>query len=150
MSPTLFNLVLNKALEGYQGSVPYGESKLSYLAFADDLAIFGGTPKELQERLATWNSDYGLEINPSKCRCAHMKISKKKHTHYIAVKSEIHVGGVKIPNLNSDESYKYLGIQIKANGTRLCRLDWTVELDRIGKSLLKHRNIKGVLTIKLL
>ena len=95
------------------------------MAFADDLAILANTEYELQEKLNNLPSEqparlktFGLEINPNKCKCVHLKINKKLKTHYVATKPEIVVDGVRIPNLNADENYKYLGISITPDGKR--------------------------------
>ena len=41
----MFNLVLDKALKGFYGTVPYGEGSLNYLTFADDLVVFANSSK---------------------------------------------------------------------------------------------------------
>ena len=153
MSPTLFNLVLNEALRGLAGGIQYGESKLNYLAFADDIVVLANSPKELQEQLTNLYKRlkaFGLEINPDKCKCAHIQTCKKLHTYFIAVKPEITINNSKIPNLNSDETYKYLGIEVKANGVRKCKTEWDVELERIGKSYLKSYQKMEVLRTHLI
>ena len=43
-------------------------------------------------------------------------------------------GGSVILNMNSDGSFKYLGINVKACGKRVCKIDWSTEMDRIGRS----------------
>lgn len=92
MSPTLFNLVLNEALRNFTGGVQYGQRNLPYLAFADDLVILANDPKELQEQLNHLNrrlTTFGLEINPDKCKCAHIQVNRKIKTYCVAVKPRI-------------------------------------------------------------
>ena len=146
MSPTLFNLILDAALNGLQRTVKYENSNLNYVAFADDLVILANTEYELQEKLNQLHTSmkiFGLEINPKKCKCVHLKINRKVKTHYVATKPEIVVDGVRIPNLNADENYKYVGISITPDGIRLCKKTYTRELKLIERCKLKtHQNMK--------
>ena len=47
-------------------------------------------------------------------------------------------GGSVILNMNSDGSYKYLGINVKACGKRVCPR-WTVSADRLSRRIIKWR-----------
>ena len=91
---------------------------------------------------------FGLEINPKKCKCVHLKINRKVKTYYIATK--IVVDGVMIPNLNADENYKYLGISITPDGIRLCKKTYTRELKFIERCKLKTHQKMEVLHQHLL
>merc|ERR1719376_204665 len=51
-----------------------------------------------------------------------LKFSARDHTYYIAMDPIIKLNETRIPNMNSDGAYKYLGINVKANGKRLCRM----------------------------
>ena len=145
LSPTLLNLVLNAALKKFKGEIAYGNSKLNYLAFADVIMantvqeLFGGKLNVLYKRLST----FGLEINPSKC--VHVKVNRIVKTHYVAMDPQIKVNNEIVPNLSSEETYKYLGIEISPDGSRLWKMNWKIQLERIGKSHLKtHQKLEAL------
>ena len=89
----------------HEKTVKYGSSNLNYIAYADDQVILAKTEYKLQEKLNNLHTSmktFGLEINPKKCKCVHLKINRKVKTYYIATK--IVVDGERIPNLNANEN----------------------------------------------
>ncbi len=59
LSGYLFNMVVDWALEQLDSSIGtnVGETKISNLAYADDVVLFCSTPRELQQQLDTFCSN---------------------------------------------------------------------------------------------
>lgn len=116
LSPLLFNVVMDdiikktkeKTTKLYVGHNKLQPVRVSVCAFADDVAIFAKSEKDLQENLNRWK----VELEKW-----NMKINAKKTKVLVAGKNQKRCE-VKIDNTNIDQvqTFKYLGVKINNNG----------------------------------
>ena len=119
LSPLLFLLVMQVALDGLESTCPNygyttaaGEQRHFLKCFADDLTIITKSPKQLQlavdklQQIVEW---LGMEIKPSKCRSFAMT---KGHYRKISVV----IGNQTILNVE-DAPSKFLGMQLSLTQT---------------------------------
>ena len=115
--------------------------KLSAIAFADDVVLLARTPKGLAMQLATYEEQLakmGLVVNAAKCASLHIRWGggrggqKWKCSSGSIFRAR---DGKEIPALTVSQTYKYLGVQIGAEGTRVLGWptkyqDWCADLLR--------------------
>ena len=129
LSPFLFNLVLDEALEKIAAS-PFGVTlgndddspvRVSVLAFADDLVLMAETRDGLQALVDDVTQSLkagGLVVNPNKCRSLSLKVDRKAKSWFVASQSAVSVDDEEVTVLSPADSYKYLGILVGADGRR--------------------------------
>ena len=129
LSPFLFNLVLDEALEkiaaspigvalGNEGDSPV---RVSVLAFADDLVLMAETRDGLQALIDEVTQSLkagGLVVNPDKCRSLTVKVDRAAKSWFVASQSTVTVDNEEITVLSPADSYEYLGILVGADGRR--------------------------------
>ena len=128
LSPLLFITLMNsiskqcrkmKALN--VGMLKLSPIKLYMLSFADDLVIFGKTQQELEQNMNILNRELsrrGMTINSKKTKT--MVISREYKQHSIKIGDD---------TLEQVDTYKYLGVMIKSNGSQKEEIN-----HRIGKA----------------
>ena len=92
MSPILFNSVIDYATSKMADhnaiSINNDLGKIKYMAFADDLVIFGKDQDSLQDQLNIVMKglrDCGLDINESKCAAMNLIIHQKKDVDMLSI-----------------------------------------------------------------
>jgi len=100
---------LKASKKGY--SMSKQGATISHLWFMDDCKVYGKNDKELKSLMdivATEAAKTGMEFGLNKCATLHMRRGKpqKASTEEMQLES-----GEAIPNLKTDEEYKYLGMQ---------------------------------------
>ncbi|CAK9834605.1 Retrovirus-related Pol polyprotein from type-2 retrotransposable element R2DM [Anthophora retusa] len=115
LSPLLFNLVLDPIIaridETTEG-VKLGDSKVSILAFADDLALLAKDKKEAQTQVTAiheYLTKLGMKVSIDKC-LSFQVIHKNKTWHLVDPK--IRMGRVAVPYADPETAFKYLGINM--------------------------------------
>ena len=129
LSPILFNLVLDEALENI-ATTPIGVTldndddspvRVPVLAFADDLVLMDETRDRLQALMDEVTQSFkagGLIVNPDKCRSLTMKVDRAAKSWFVASQATVKVDNEEITVLGPEDSYKYLGILVGADGRR--------------------------------
>ena len=113
LSPTIFGLYVNDLLKNVQNldlGVLHGESKISVLAYADDIALIAETERDLQTMMDTlrdYCSKWRLLVNSNKTQVMHFRKVNKQETNF-----EFKYGEERILTTNS---YRYLGLQLNFN-----------------------------------
>ena len=152
LSPILFNLtlevlmraVVEKAKENIQSrlnEIPatiYGVP-ISILAYADDLVLVSRSVKGLQmllDKAGLAATILGLIFKPTKC--ATLTLNCKGGTKVI--NEDYFVQGKKLPSLNREEPYRYLGVPVgieveQHEANEICE-NLVTDLDKIENSLL--------------
>ena len=114
LSPMLFNIFINDVGDTFsENDVPVlHNSKVSHLLYADDLLLLSTTAEGLQHNITKVHNfckQWGLSINIDKTKI--IVFSKSGRT--CADRFNFIVGQT---NLECVNSYKYLGVEISANG----------------------------------
>ena len=121
LSPILFNLsielilrmVKKKASKLKSGACVYHGSTISCLAYADDLVIIARSRHALQKLLDEASDGatiLGFSYRPDKCASISLVTDGKR-----TVRTEVNeflVQGTRVPPLENEESYRYLGVPI--------------------------------------
>lgn len=129
LSPLLFNAVIDEALvkakkdfpsTGYRFSDRETETRVSSIAFADDLVLVASNEITLQalvDNVLTTLAEAGLCPNPAKCATLRIGIDKKKKCWFNARRlPSLQVGGEGVAFVDSEQAYKYLGLQFAGFG----------------------------------
>ena len=116
LSPILFITLMNSISRKCNqmralnvGMLKLAPVKITMLSFADDLVVFGKTQEDLEHNVNMLNREItqrGMKINLNKTKT--MIISREPKPHTIRVEGEA---------LEQVDSYKYLGVMIKSNGS---------------------------------
>jgi hypothetical protein len=116
LSPLLFNLCLEPLIENISkktsGIKINNESSIPVLAFADDMVLLGEDEREAQSQvneLHRYLESLGMKISIEKSQT--FQVVAKKDTWFIK-NPEIKIGSNKIPEINPEEAFKYLGAKI--------------------------------------
>ena len=122
----LFNMIIDWALSDLDPAVSadLAESKLSSLAYADDVFHSSSTPRGLQSQLNILCKHLGessLQIRAgADGKSASLRISIDGRDKYIVDPTEyLTIANEKVPTLTASASYKYLGIIISSLGAKL-------------------------------
>ena len=121
LSSTLFNLVLEMALSKISDKlgIKYEGIRLFYMAFADDLVLLSRSLKanqHLVDEVVEELGHVGLELHPAKCKSLSLRADPKRKTTFVDKDEKITINGVEIPSLDTDDTYKYLGIKVGSRG----------------------------------
>ena len=114
LSPLLFNIVLDFAIgkvEALQCGFPVAKDKIGALAYADDVAIFANSERQLQCSLDIFIkalAEIGLTISSTKTYI--FQVEPHKRT-WISRPANIRVGEVQLRQIEVEEPFKYLGVQ---------------------------------------
>ena len=123
LSCWLFNIVIDWSLTALNPAVGVSlqSEVLSHLAFADDLCLPASTRGGLQTQIDAVSAhlrDSGLNLNAAKCATISVCVTPgRTKTWYCSKARQFTVAGESIPSLDVSESYRYLGLQIRATGT---------------------------------
>lgn len=117
LSPFLFNITLDWVLSELSPApgIKVGNDKISYIAYADDVALLASTISGMQEqldRLTRAGRAVGLELGPAKCATVSIKGDKKRKKWYVDARHKFRIGEENIKALQPTETYKYLGLEI--------------------------------------
>ena len=88
--------------------------RLGCLTFADDMAVFGDSPSDLQEILDKCQEFYdrvGMKTNADKSRTFSLQSDKRGHS-WTLTGEQYQMGGVPIPNMETLDHTRYLGLQV--------------------------------------
>ena len=122
LSPILFNAVLDEAFSALEDLGPKMEGiRVSALGLADDAIIATETGKALQHQVDIFLTEVGktgLRPNARKCSTLSIKIDGKKERWVVDKNSNIEIEGEEVPSMGPEGVYKYLGINIGAQGRR--------------------------------
>ena len=121
LSCILFNLVVDWALDALDSNIGFklGEQLLSHLAFADDVVLMSETQAGLQRQIDAFSGHLaksGLLMNAAKCATLNITALPAQKSWVCNQTSSLRLGGVLIPALSVNETYKYLGLQVSATG----------------------------------
>ncbi|KYB24671.1 Retrovirus-related Pol polyprotein from type-2 retrotransposable element R2DM-like Protein [Tribolium castaneum] len=126
LSPLLFNLVLDRALKRLSTDVGFrltDATKVTALAFADDVVLCATTAKGLQTNLDVLEAELrlaGLLLNPNKCQALSLVASGRDHKVKLVTKPTFRVGQNTIHQVDASSIWKYLGIQFRGSGMCGC------------------------------
>lgn len=158
LSPILFNLFINSILDDMQGvPVPGLADPLAGLLFADDVAVLGEQPEQLNgnlARLGAWADKWSMTVNHGKCgvmlfghpsrhgKGRMLSSDVKRARKAAALPGLWKVQGASIPYVTK---YKYLGVLIDCDLTlsehvkeRAARAENAL---RAARPILSHRFI---------
>ncbi|XP_043661747.1 uncharacterized protein LOC122625746 [Drosophila teissieri] len=117
-SPILFNIAIERVLRKVKtvnaGYLLYG-SRISTLAYADDLVLIASSPEEMRSLLRAADDaaiEAGLHFNPGKCATLHLTGKKSSRR---PVQTGFLVRGTPIPAMTEGDAYEYLGIPVGLN-----------------------------------
>ena len=118
LSPYLFNICLDWALSGLSSDVgaELGGHRLTYLAFADDVALLANTRVGLQRNLDSLSGEarrIGLSLGVRKCATLGILANKKRKT-WAQDSKRFTLNESRIKSLTPGTFYKYLGIKLGA------------------------------------
>ena len=114
LSPVLFNIFINDIGDDLlENNVPIlNDHKISHLLYADDLLLLSTSENELQRNITMINefcNKWGISVNADKSKVMMFsKSGRMSKDQYIFT-----VGRAILENVNQ---YKYLGVNIPANG----------------------------------
>ena len=143
MSPALFNSIIDYVTDNMPGSINLqGNSTISHMEFADDLVLFAKDDVMMQyqvDHVLFRLAQCGLNVNKSKCATLNIIINPKKKQWICNPYSFISIDNSTIKELNIEDTYRYLGINIGAldNKNNSINDDLTSKLLAISKSTLK-------------
>ena len=120
LSPLLFALFLND-LNNYISTssvgVKIGEDSIHSLLYADDLVLIARDPVDLQSQLNALQqfiNSLKMEVNISKTKIMVLKNKKRKSRAKPGNEFKWYLGNIQVKEC---ESYKYLGVTFKSNGS---------------------------------
>ena len=127
LSGYLFNMIIDWALSDLDPAIgaDLAESKLSSLAYADDVVLFSSTPRGLQSQLDTFCKhlgESGLQLSAGadgKSASLRISIDGRKKKYIVDPTEFLTIANEKVPTLTASASYKYLGINISSLGAKL-------------------------------
>ncbi len=113
LSPTLFNLYINELINDIKQldlGVPYGNSKVDILAYADDLVLMAENEEDLQSMITclhTYCRKWRLSVNTNKTQIMHFRKRGQPETDY----------QFKYANqtISKTDTYRYLGFNLNSN-----------------------------------
>jgi hypothetical protein len=154
LSPALFNLAVDELLAGIPPEVGFGieGSRVSCLAFADDLVIITSSKVGMQETLDALQrtaADLGLSFNPTKSSILSLIPDGKAKKMKVADGMSFQLAGEVLPHVSSVSSWRYLGITFDPRGLSTVELDVAVALGRLTKAPLKPQQRLVVLRTHL-
>ena len=115
LSSYLFNFVMDLALERLDealGAIYDEESRICFMAFADDLVLIGKDPKSLQtllDQLSDALRPSGLTFGLLKCASLTVKIQPKSRVSYVK-DHKYNIGGALLRAMGPTDTYDYLGL----------------------------------------
>ena len=126
MSAYVFNAVIDWALSELDPSisVKLGDERISYLAYADDIALMATTPEGLQTQLDKFAASLaksGLSISTGqggKSASLRIDIDGEAKKWVVNPTPFLNIDNSEIPALNVVNTYKYFGIDVSALGSR--------------------------------
>ena len=156
LSPTLFNIFINTLAVKLSPSpgLKLGKQNVPLLMYCDDIGLLTNSAKGLQDSIdqsAEVANDLNLKFNPQKCKIMTNSLFRTK----IYMKS-----GNTSKTLEHVTSYKYLGIEIDANGnatenywkqaikTFKRRVGWIKYLSKLHPISVKHARMVFNLSAK--
>ena len=145
LSPTLFNILLERIMKDHAGTVSIGGRTITNLRFVGDIDGLAGTETELAnlvERLDKTSTAYGMQISAEKTKLMTNNIN--------GISSTIKVSGEKLETV---QSFKYLGAIVTDEGSRpeiLSRIAQAIGALENLKVIWKDKNIALNTKIRLL
>ena len=143
LSSFIFNAVIDWTMERLNTKIGYkikGEV-VSYFAFADDLVVLARSKVGLSQQATNIVESLhksGLEVNPSKCASLSLVVDGKTGRWAVDAESFLQINSVPVPALGVREAYRYLGLQVKAQGTKPeVKLKLEEQLSNVSKAPLK-------------
>lgn len=128
LSPVIFNCIMDEALQVIDPVVgyPLGDSRVSCLAYADDVILLGESKEGLQmqvNNLVNAFKGLGLVPNPSKCfSLSLVKLGREKKVLMDATLSFM-VDGTVVRPTGPNDVWKYLGIDFKGCHSYMTQFD---------------------------
>ena len=122
LSPVLFNLIMDELVtevDGLPTGVSIGESRVSIMAFADDLVLLSNSRSDMESLLKAASGFFDkrhLSVNARKCQS--LQVLPCKGRASMRVTEEVHrwFGGVPIPSMTYEALAKYLGVHFDPHG----------------------------------
>ena len=121
LSPFLFNLVLDICLGqlGPLSGAPLRNkgTRVSHLAFADDVVLLATNGRNLQRLLAKYTSSLariGLKVNAAKCNSYKAVVTRDRNGSKWVISPSpcLNINGEEIPPLARGDLYRYLGVHV--------------------------------------
>ncbi|KAK8734334.1 hypothetical protein OTU49_006130 [Cherax quadricarinatus] len=123
LSCILFNIVMNEALLALNEQVGWpirdAESKVSALAFADDVVLVAESEQGLHAQLQLFLKYLEvsvLEINPQKCATLKIQTVPRMKKWYVDTTHKTEIYGAQVHSLQPTAVYKYLGMHFSSAG----------------------------------
>ncbi|KAL4149828.1 hypothetical protein QTP88_003684 [Uroleucon formosanum] len=140
LSPKLFNIYVEQSINEIketftrdQIEVTVGGELISFLRFADDIALVANSEIDLKralEKIAKGFQNYHLKINWNKTKI--MMCQKKNRIHRLRIKIDNHI-------LDQVENFRYLGSIISQDGK--CTMDIKARIAQAKTAFMNKRNL---------
>ena len=119
----IFNYVVDWALSELDPDigVRIGGLLCQYLGFVDDIVLFARTKDDLSRQVGLAVEAFGklgLIVNPPKCATMAIVADTSRKLWFVDTEPVVAVNGEWFPALGPQDSYKYLGILVSANGAK--------------------------------
>lgn len=142
LSPLLFNLVLDGALESLDREVGYSVEGhvVGALAFADDMVLLSTTRLGMQKNidsLSTSLSAYGLMLNPSKSHAVSLVADGKRKRVKVLEEPIFTIGTERLPQYSTGHMWVYLGARFEGAVTPSSAVALKTMLDRLTRAPLR-------------
>jgi len=124
LSAVLFNCVIDEVLGSLDAGTGYtltGNILVNCMAFADDLITVSSTTHGQQRLLDTVSNELrqgGLALNPSKCSSLNIVVDGKAKRWTVDSRSVLRLDDAPMTTMSIVDTYKYMGLQTGAQGTR--------------------------------
>ncbi len=102
--------------------VRVGESRISVVAFANDVVLVATTIEGLRALVKCFAgclAQSGLKVNPRKCRSLSLGIDGQRRKWFVDAQAEISIGNDNMVLMGPLNVYKYLGIYVGCDGKRV-------------------------------
>ncbi|KAL1116353.1 hypothetical protein AAG570_004828 [Ranatra chinensis] len=151
LSPLLFSIVVDFAINNLPQhiGVDLSNTRISALAFADDILLVAQTKQGLQTLLESLDASLslcGLQLNPSKSTSFSLVPSGKDKKSKL-VNPEVSVRGVQLPAVSIEQTWCHLGVDFQGKaGVAVCPSDVGAALKVVAGAPLKPQQRLLILT----
>lgn len=144
ISPLLFNAVMDELicrLDSSRSGIELGGSKFAVLAYADDLVLVSSSVDDQQHLVRATERflrQRCMRLNRSKCTHVSVNLLPARKKLYTAVSSRVYLGADPVPQIGSQDLFKYLGLRFHPAGLQKPdEVALTVALNRVEQAPLK-------------
>ena len=127
---------------------------LLILLYCDDMVLLASSLEDLQrqtELIVAALAQVGLSVNPKKCAIQAIRVDRTHKLWYVDSGAVVQVHGESFPALSISDPYKYLGLQVRATGTRASvEEQLQFKLEQVTKAPLKPQQRMFILWANIL